>query len=138
MPIGYSAVLLPQLKSINGSLQINEEMGSWIVSIHSAATPFGAFLSGTLIDFLGRKLTLQISCIPLICGWVFVGLAKNHAFLLVGRALAGMAVGLMAAPGQASSETIFESLIKPDITGYCVDNVFFPARKSCLVDKAWA
>lgn len=30
MPIGYSAVLLPQLKSINGSLQADEEMGSWI------------------------------------------------------------------------------------------------------------
>ncbi|KAF2901970.1 hypothetical protein ILUMI_04219 [Ignelater luminosus] len=100
MPIGYSAVLLPQLQSVNESLQADEEMGSWIASIHSAATPIGSFLSGTLIDFLGRKLTLQISCIPLICGWVFISLSGNHALLLVGRVLAGMAVGLMAAPGQ--------------------------------------
>lgn len=30
MPIGYSAVLLPQLAEINGTLKIDEGMGSWI------------------------------------------------------------------------------------------------------------
>lgn len=30
MPVGYSAILLPQLKAVNGSLQINDDTGSWI------------------------------------------------------------------------------------------------------------
>lgn len=31
MPVGYSAILLPQLKSLdNDSMQIDDEMGSWI------------------------------------------------------------------------------------------------------------
>nr|CAH7721426.1 unnamed protein product [Callosobruchus chinensis] len=30
MPVGYSAILLPQLKISNDSMQINDEMGSWI------------------------------------------------------------------------------------------------------------
>lgn len=30
MPVGYSAILLPQLKADNGSLNIDDEIGSWI------------------------------------------------------------------------------------------------------------
>lgn len=30
MPIGYSAILLPQLKNTNDSLHIDDTMGSWI------------------------------------------------------------------------------------------------------------
>lgn len=30
MPVGYSAILLPQLKLINDSMQIDDEIGSWI------------------------------------------------------------------------------------------------------------
>lgn len=30
MPVGYSAILLPQLKADNGSLSIDDEIGSWI------------------------------------------------------------------------------------------------------------
>lgn len=30
MPIGYSAILLPQLLESNGTLHINTETGSWI------------------------------------------------------------------------------------------------------------
>ncbi|KAF5307093.1 hypothetical protein FQR65_LT07152 [Abscondita terminalis] len=100
MPIGYSAILLPQLKSVNDSLQIDEEMGSWIASIHSAATPVGSLLSGALMDYFGRKTTLQLSCLPLIGGWIFITCSANHTLILVGRVLAGISVGLIAAPCQ--------------------------------------
>lgn len=30
MPVGFSAILLPQLKNHNGSLRIDDEIGSWI------------------------------------------------------------------------------------------------------------
>uniref|UniRef100_A0A1Y1L0W9 Major facilitator superfamily (MFS) profile domain-containing protein n=2 Tax=Photinus pyralis TaxID=7054 RepID=A0A1Y1L0W9_PHOPY len=100
MPIGYSAILLPQLKSMNGSLQVDDEMGSWIVSVHSAASPIGALLSGTLMDYFGRKMTLQLCCIPLIAGWIVIMSSHNHALILVGRILAGTAVGVVAAPCQ--------------------------------------
>lgn len=30
MPIGYSAILLPQLNTTNSTLKIDENLGSWI------------------------------------------------------------------------------------------------------------
>ncbi|KAJ8967883.1 hypothetical protein NQ317_013785 [Molorchus minor] len=100
MPVGYSAVLLPQLKFINGSMQIDDEIGSWIASVHSAATPLGSLLSGVLMDRCGRKLALQIASTPLILGWILIGLSENHAVLLLGRLIAGLSAGLTAAAGQ--------------------------------------
>ncbi|XP_018567937.1 facilitated trehalose transporter Tret1-2 homolog [Anoplophora glabripennis] len=100
MPVGYSAVLLPQLKLINDSMQIDDEIGSWIASVHSAATPLGSLLSGVLMDRCGRKLALQIASIPLIVGWILIGLSRNHAVLLLGRLIAGISAGLTAAAGQ--------------------------------------
>ncbi|RZC37090.1 Sugar tr and/or MFS 1 domain containing protein, partial [Asbolus verrucosus] len=69
-------------------------------SVHSAATPFGSLLSGVLMDRCGRKLALQIASLPLIVGWMLIGLAPNHAVLLLGRLVAGLSAGLTAAAGQ--------------------------------------
>lgn len=34
MPVGYSAILLPQLALSNDSMQIDEEIGSWIGKLY--------------------------------------------------------------------------------------------------------
>ncbi|KAK4875499.1 hypothetical protein RN001_011921 [Aquatica leii] len=117
MPIGYSAILLPQLKSVNGSLQIDDEMGSWIASIHSAATPVGSLLSGVFMDYFGRKATLQLSCLPLIAGWVFITSSHNHTLILVGRVLAGTAVGLIAAPCQVYVAEVSDPKMRGMLSG---------------------
>ncbi|XP_060528434.1 facilitated trehalose transporter Tret1-like [Cylas formicarius] len=100
MPVGYSAILLPQLQNNNDSMNINDELASWIASVHSAATPFGSLVSGMLMDRCGRKLVLQFASVPLILGWILIGFAQNHTFLLLGRAVAGLSAGLSAAAGQ--------------------------------------
>lgn len=117
MPIGYSAILLPQLKSMNDSLQVDDEMGSWIASVHSAASPLGALLSGTLMDYFGRKMTLQLSCIPLIAGWIVITASHNHALILVGRVLAGAAVGVIAAPCQVYIAEMSDSKLRGMFSG---------------------
>lgn len=100
MPIGYSAVLLPQLSNTTDPLMMGVEMASWVASIHSAATPIGSFTSGPTMDRCGRRTALLISIIPLVGGWTCIALASSHVWLLVGRILAGIAVGLISAPVQ--------------------------------------
>lgn len=102
MPIGYSAILLPQLNNTNSTLKINENLGSWIASIHSLSSPIGSLLSGPLLDLIGRKTLLQIATIPLCLGWILIGFSSTqHIWLmLVGRIFCGTAVGLTAVAGQ--------------------------------------
>jgi MFS family permease len=52
------------------------------------------------MDRCGRKLALQIASLPLIVGWILIGLAPNHGVLLLGRLVAGLSAGLTAAAGQ--------------------------------------
>ncbi|KAK7871482.1 hypothetical protein R5R35_010204 [Gryllus longicercus] len=107
-PIGYSAVALPQLRAPNSSLLTDNDMGSWIASIHSAATPVGAFASGVLTERVGRRAALQLTALPFVAGWALVALARSHAVLLAGRAVAGLAVGLSAAPAQVLISEVAE------------------------------
>ncbi|XP_035738913.1 facilitated trehalose transporter Tret1-2 homolog [Vespa mandarinia] len=100
MPIGYSAILLPQLSAENATVYVDRELGSWIASVHSLATPIGAILSGPFLDTLGRRGCLQLSAIPLCLGWIVMGFAKNIPALLVGRIVSGFAVGFMGVPSQ--------------------------------------
>ncbi|XP_017780645.1 PREDICTED: facilitated trehalose transporter Tret1 [Nicrophorus vespilloides] len=112
MPTGYSAILLPQLKSTNGTLQIDDNIGSWIASVHSASTPLGSLLSAVLMEKVGRKLTLQVSAVPLIVGWLLIAFAQSHNAILLGRLIAGMSAGLTAAPGQVLIGEISEPHVR--------------------------
>lgn len=116
-PIGFSAVALPQLRAPNSSLPTDENMGSWIASVHSAATPIGAFTSGIFTEKLGRRTALQITVLPFLVGWSLVALARSHAVLIAGRAVAGLAVGLSAAPAQVLISEVAEPRTRGALAG---------------------
>ncbi len=75
-------------------------MGSWIASIHSAATPIGSLISGLVMNQYGRKFSLLFSILPLVSGWIIIGLSQSHQIILLGRIICGISVGLLAAPAQ--------------------------------------
>ncbi|XP_012522582.1 facilitated trehalose transporter Tret1-2 homolog [Monomorium pharaonis] len=111
MPIGYSAVMLPQLSEENSTLHIDRETGSWIAAVHSLATPVGSLLSGPLLDAIGRRGCLQMSVIPLCIGWLIIGLSRTVTPILVGRVICGVSVGFMAVPAQVLvGETAYPAL----------------------------
>uniref|UniRef100_A0A182JVB0 Major facilitator superfamily (MFS) profile domain-containing protein n=1 Tax=Anopheles christyi TaxID=43041 RepID=A0A182JVB0_9DIPT len=117
MPIGYSAVLLPQLYDVNETLTIDIEMGSWIASVHSLATPIGSFASGPIMDRWGRRPALLLAIVPLFSGWVFLATASSHFLLLLGRVVAGISVGLIAAPAQILLAEIAEPRLRGLLMG---------------------
>ncbi|XP_050666151.1 facilitated trehalose transporter Tret1-like [Leptidea sinapis] len=116
-PIGFSAVALPQLRIENSTMRIDEEMGSWIGNIHSAATPLGSMISGPIMEAIGRKTTLQASTVPLVIGWILIGTSGHHALLLLGRVICGFAVGVLAAPLQVYLGEIAEPRMRGLLIG---------------------
>ncbi|KAG4069034.1 hypothetical protein HA402_008345 [Bradysia odoriphaga] len=116
MPIGFSTVILPQLYNSSDELQMDLDFGSWFASVHSLSSPFGSFCSGPLMDQFGRKPGLMIATIPLVLGWILIALAASRPVLLAGRILAGISVGLMAAPAQI----LIAECAEPKLRGFLI------------------
>ncbi|KAI5644057.1 sugar transporter domain-containing protein [Phthorimaea operculella] len=101
MAFGFSATALPQLKiGESGIGPITDNEASWIASLSSAGTPIGCLLSGYLMDNIGRRLTLIVTEIPLIIGWLLVAFAQNVPMIYVGRLLIGLGSGMVGAPAR--------------------------------------
>ncbi|XP_049808685.1 facilitated trehalose transporter Tret1-like [Schistocerca nitens] len=99
-PIGFSAVMLPQLRQNDSVIHTNEDMESWIASMHSAATPLGSLCSSYLSEQVGRRTTLQLTALPFLVGWLLLAFAQSYTVVIVGRILCGIAVGISASPCQ--------------------------------------
>lgn len=58
-------------------------------------TIFGAALGGCCGDRIGRAGTLELAAIPLLVGWVLIGIAYGELTVLLGRYLLGAAAGII-------------------------------------------
>ncbi|KAK3932868.1 Facilitated trehalose transporter Tret1 [Frankliniella fusca] len=103
MAFGFSAVVIPQLKSATSDITIDEDQASWIASLSSASTPVGCILSGWLMDAIGRRRALLLTEIPLLLGWVLIATAAPVSGLYqiyAGRLLVGLGSGMVGAPAR--------------------------------------
>ncbi|KAF5190060.1 Solute carrier family 2, facilitated glucose transporter member [Thalictrum thalictroides] len=65
-----------------------------VVSIFIVGAFIGSLCSGSLVDKLGYRRTLQISTIPLILGAVLSAQAHSLEEILLGRVLVGLGIGV--------------------------------------------
>lgn len=97
---GFSAVAIPQLKSPDSPITVDNDQASWIASLSSVTTPLGCILSGYLMDYLGRKKTLILTEIPLIFGWLLITSSQDIGMIYSGRLLVGLGSGMVGAPAR--------------------------------------
>jgi MFS family permease len=62
----------------------------------TAIAAIGALQGGLTMDRFGRKFTIQMGAVICLAGAILQAAAMNLAMILVGRILAGWAVGLMS------------------------------------------
>ncbi|XP_008551488.1 facilitated trehalose transporter Tret1-like [Microplitis demolitor] len=140
MTMGYSAILLPQLQSINGSsgavgfngsltrnsvsltiTSTNEE--SWIAASSILAMAPGCWVSSILMDKFGRKMTFILINPIFTLGWTIVGVTTKLMPLIFGRLLCGFGAGLLS----ATSPVYIAEISDPHLRGILL------ASLSCAV-----
>ena len=77
-----------------GTKRVSSLQGA-IVSIGSAGNAIGSLFNGFLLERVGRRKTLLISTFFTIVGSVFQTTSNGVALMIVGRCVAGMALGIL-------------------------------------------
>ncbi|KAH8594449.1 general substrate transporter [Bisporella sp. PMI_857] len=77
-----------------GTKHVSSLVGA-IVSLGSTGNAIGSLVNGLLLEKLGRKKTLLLSTFFTIVGSVFQTAANGVALMIVGRFVAGMALGIL-------------------------------------------
>lgn len=70
-----------------------------IISVGSLA---GSVVAGSVMDKLGRRITLVAMAPVLLLGWLTMALAPNFAGVLTGRAICGVATAFLFSTGPVS------------------------------------
>jgi len=107
LALGYSAILLPQLRPDSEPLEdlghhvynftstryrpftADTEQGSWIASIFGVGAIFGGLTSAFLGNKYGRRVCLLLLCMLDLLAWTMMGAAQDLAMMLAGRFIAG-------------------------------------------------
>ncbi|KAK4235999.1 general substrate transporter [Achaetomium macrosporum] len=98
---GYdSGVMTDVIASKNFLAYFNTDTGTPIIgainSTFSGGAVFGSLMGGLTMDRYGRRKTIMIGALIALVGSILQGAAQNLAMILVGRIIAGWAVGLLS------------------------------------------
>lgn len=85
--------------------QYSKETFSWISSIIMFGAGCGCMVAGMATNRLGRQRTLLLLSAPMVAAWLLKSVTSSVTCLLLGRALGGMAIGVVSvAAGMYVSE----------------------------------
>ncbi|KAJ6640890.1 Facilitated trehalose transporter Tret1 [Pseudolycoriella hygida] len=92
---GWTSPAIPQLMDGGSTpFQITSDEGSWIVAVYVIGTILVPLPAAYMMDRFGRKKTLLAGAIPLIIGWILVGVSKSISMVYVSRVFCGFSYGL--------------------------------------------
>jgi len=110
LALGYSAVLLPQIRPDENKYAFDDlygggadnvsstyyqpftadpDQGSWIAAIFGLGAVFGGLMSAFLGNRFGRRVSLMMLSFPDLLGWIMVASSQNLWIMLIGRFLLG-------------------------------------------------
>lgn len=95
MSYGWPSISLLHFEKYFPDIPIDEAQRSWIVSALSIGSCFGAVVPSLLVDHIGRKWFLLMTCLPPIASWILIYLANSWTYILVARLISGLLIGAL-------------------------------------------
>ncbi|MFI5333789.1 MAG: sugar porter family MFS transporter [Chlamydiales bacterium] len=92
----YAAVISGALCFICRHFSLSTMHEATIVSVLLLGACIGTLAAGYLTDRVGRKKTIIISALFFLCGALVFVYASKFSYLIIGRTLAGFAIGLVS------------------------------------------
>ena len=105
MAFGYSAVALGPLMSPTSDVKIDKVQANWIATATALAIPFGCILSSYAMR-RGRKLSLLLTSLVSIVGWLVIYFTGTYEQIFVGRLITGLATGCASVPATVYSAEV--------------------------------
>lgn len=65
----------------------------FLASVPTLICPVGLLIVGVLADKFGRRISFQLSFIPLILSWLMLACANSYETILIGRIILGFSFG---------------------------------------------
>lgn len=97
---------------------ITKDDFSWVGSVVTLGAASVCLVIGTVLQILGRKLTMLLLVIPFTIGWALVTFAANLAMLMIGRFLLGVAGGAFCVAAPTYTGEIAQSSIRGTLGSY--------------------
>lgn len=114
--IGWTSPYLAQLTGEDPPFPVTHEQASWIASLLPLGRLFGAVIGSLFVEYLGSKMSLLLTGLPMIFGWICVICANSVAWLYMFRIFSGISMGMLFACyplyiGETSAPSIRGALV---------------------------
>lgn len=94
LAIGWTSPYLAQLIGEDPPFPITPEQASWIASLLPLGRLFGAVIGSLFVEYLGSKMSVLLTGLPMIFGWICVICANSVTWLYIFRIFSGNNVKL--------------------------------------------
>lgn len=92
--LGFPSLLIPALQEKPDEEKyddffLNKDQISWISSINLICVPLGCVFSGSFTAILGRRLAMQLVCLPILGSWIIFYYSQHVYHLYIALCLSG-------------------------------------------------
>lgn len=92
--IGFTSPMLSKMEAEGEPFHNDPDAATWFTSIATIGAMMGSLVGASIVDKLGRRKSILVTCIPYLIGWLFIGMGHNSTVLSYGRFLTGMGIGM--------------------------------------------